>query len=73
MELVDGPFRKLEGDWLLTPLPENRGCKVELDLDFEFSNKLVSMLIGPVFTQIANSLVDAFCQRAHQLYREVAS
>ena len=70
MELVDGPFRKLEGDWLLTPLPEDRGCKVELDLEFEFSNRLVGMLIGPVFTQIANSLVDAFCQRAHQLYRE---
>ena len=73
MELVDGPFRKLEGDWLLTPLPEDRGCKIELDLEFEFSNRLVGMLIGPVFTQIANSLVDAFCQRAHQLYREEQS
>ncbi len=73
MELVDGPFRRLDGDWLLTPLPENRGCKVELDLDFEFSSRLVGMLIGPVFTQIANSLVDAFCQRAHRLYREAAT
>jgi ribosome-associated toxin RatA of RatAB toxin-antitoxin module len=70
MELEDGPFRKLEGDWLLTSLPGDKGCKVALDLEFEFSNRLVGMLIGPVFTQIANSLVDAFCQRAHQMYRE---
>ncbi len=70
MQLVDGPFRKLEGDWTLTPMPEGQGCKIELDLEFEFSSGLMSMLIGPIFTQIANSLVDAFCQRAHRLYRE---
>ena len=67
IELVDGPFKKLTGDWLFTPISE-QGCKIELNLEFEFSNRLVSVLIGPVFTQIANSLVDAFCQRAHQLY-----
>ena len=43
-----------------------------MKLDFEFSSKIISTLIGPVFTQIANSLVDAFCQRAHQLYRNGA-
>ena len=68
IELIDGPFRKLEGDWAFTPLADD-GCKIELKLEFEFSSRLVSALIGPVFTQIANSLVDAFCQRAHQLYR----
>ncbi len=68
MELVDGPFKKLSGDWLFTPLSET-ASKIELQLEFEFSNRIVSLLIGPVFTQIANSLVDAFCQRAHQLYR----
>ncbi len=69
MQLVDGPFKKLSGDWLFTDLSE-QGSKIELNLEFEFSNRIVGMLIGPVFTQIANSLVDAFCQRAHQLYRK---
>lgn len=68
MKLVDGPFKKLSGDWIFTPL-SNEGSKIELKLDFEFSNRIVSLLIGPVFTQIANSMVDAFCQQAHQLYR----
>jgi ribosome-associated toxin RatA of RatAB toxin-antitoxin module len=69
MQLVNGPFKVLQGDWIFNDLSE-QGSKIELNLEFEFSNKLVGLLIGPVFTQIANTLVDAFCQRAHQLYRK---
>jgi ribosome-associated toxin RatA of RatAB toxin-antitoxin module len=69
MNLVNGPFRVLQGDWIFSNLSE-QGSKIELNLEFEFSNRLVGLLIGPVFTQIANTLVDAFCQRAHQLYRK---
>jgi ribosome-associated toxin RatA of RatAB toxin-antitoxin module len=69
MSLVNGPFKKLQGDWVFTNLSE-QGSKIALNLEFEFSNRLVGLLIGPVFTQIANTLVDAFCQRAHQLYRK---
>lgn len=68
MQLLNGPFKRLSGDWIFTPL-KDENCKIELKLEFEFSSKIVAMLIGPVFTQIANSLVDAFCQRAHQIYR----
>jgi ribosome-associated toxin RatA of RatAB toxin-antitoxin module len=69
MNLVNGPFKVLRGDWIFTNFSE-QGSKIELNLEFEFSNRLVGLLIGPVFTQIANTLVDAFCQRAHQLYRK---
>ncbi len=67
MQLVEGPFKTLSGDWKFTALSDS-SCKIELQLDYAFSNRVISMLIGPVFTQIANSLVDAFCQRAHKLY-----
>jgi len=67
--LLNGPFKSLNGDWDFTDL-SGQGSKIELNLDFEFSSRLVSLLIGPIFTQIANSLVDAFCQRAHQQYRD---
>ena len=67
MELVDGPFKHLHGFWRFDPLGDG-ACKVSLDLDYEFSNKLLSLAVGPVFSQIANSLVDAFCQRANALY-----
>jgi ribosome-associated toxin RatA of RatAB toxin-antitoxin module len=67
MRLEEGPFRHLEGFWRFDPLGE-RACKVSLDLDFEFSNKLIGMAMGPIFSQIANSLVDAFSRRAVEVY-----
>lgn len=67
MRLLEGPFKHLQGFWRFDALDEN-GCKISLDLEFEFSNKLVSMAFGPVFSQIANSMVDAFCKRANEIY-----
>ena len=67
MQLVDGPFRQLHGQWKFRPL-DSRGCKIELVLAFEFKAGLASTLIGPAFTRIANTMVDSFCQRAHQLH-----
>ncbi len=67
IRLVEGPFRHLDGFWRFQAL-QNHGCKVSLDMDFEFAGTLMSLAIGPVFSQIANSLVDAFCKRAVQVY-----
>lgn len=68
IKLVDGPFRKLEGRWHFKPLGD-AACKVEFSLSYEFSNKLLEKIIGPVFSHIANTFVDAFVKRADQLYR----
>jgi ribosome-associated toxin RatA of RatAB toxin-antitoxin module len=67
LSLVDGPFKKLEGYWLLTPLSED-ACKVSLELEYEFSNKIVSLAFGQVFSHFSNSLVQVFTQRAKQIY-----
>lgn len=67
MRLEKGPFRHLEGFWRFDTLGES-ASKVSFDLDFEFSNRLVGLAMGPVFSQIANSLVDAFGKRAVQVY-----
>jgi ribosome-associated toxin RatA of RatAB toxin-antitoxin module len=67
IELRDGPFRKLEGGWRFHALRSD-ACKVELELDFEFAGRLIDAAFGRVFNQIANSLVDAFCKRADELY-----
>ena len=65
--LKDGPFRKLQGLWTFTALRAD-ACKVELELDFEFSGRLIDKAFGSVFGQIANSMVDAFCKRADEVY-----
>lgn len=67
MNLVDGPFKHLHGFWRFESLAEN-ACKISLDLEYEFSNRLIGMALGPVFSQIANALVDSFCQRAEAVY-----
>ena len=65
--LVDGPFKRLEGKWTFIAL-DGEACKVCLDLDFEFAGGLMDMFFQPIFNQIANSLVDAFCKRAVEVY-----
>lgn len=67
MHLVEGPFRRLEGIWCFEVLDES-ACKVSLNLEFEFSNRLVEATLGRAFGEIANTLVDAFCKRAVQVY-----
>jgi len=67
MHLVDGPFKKLDGVWSFEPLGES-ACKVSLNLEFEFSSKIISVTLGPVFSKIANNLVDAFIKRADTVY-----
>ncbi|MFE8070711.1 type II toxin-antitoxin system RatA family toxin [Marinobacteraceae bacterium S3BR75-40.1] len=70
MALVDGPFSALSGQWQFQALNE-KASKIILTLDFEFSGRLTSMAFGNVFGQAANTMVDAFCRRASELYGEV--
>ena len=69
MSLVKGPFRQLSGRWAFDPLNET-ACKVSLKVEFEFSSKIVAMAIGPLFSQITASMVDAFVKRAQEVYRD---
>lgn len=68
MTLINGPFKRLYGRWQFIPHDGEHGCHIKLEIDFEFSSKLIGIALDPIFTQIASSLVDAFCQRASQLY-----
>jgi ribosome-associated toxin RatA of RatAB toxin-antitoxin module len=65
--LQHGPFKHLDGCWQFIPLSPS-ACKIELRLNYEFSSKLLEKMVGPVFHYIANNFVDAFIQRAEQVY-----
>jgi ribosome-associated toxin RatA of RatAB toxin-antitoxin module len=65
MQFVSGPFRVLEGLWTLTPLGD-LGCRVELEMRFEFANRVADTLFAPLFEDTAASLVDAFVKRARE-------
>jgi ribosome-associated toxin RatA of RatAB toxin-antitoxin module len=63
MELVDGPLRSLEGLWTFAPVAAN-GCRIELHLEFEFSNAFKAVLLEPLLEGTATSMVQAFVGRA---------
>ncbi|MFN5722331.1 MAG: type II toxin-antitoxin system RatA family toxin [Betaproteobacteria bacterium] len=81
VELVDGPFSKLEGRWAFTPVggtpacavdhgdaAEPSACRVELDLQYALRAGPLEMVLSPVFDRVANTLVDCFVQRAEAVY-----
>lgn len=67
MNLQEGPFTSLNGVWEFKALGD-KACKISLDLTFDYAGPLVRATLGPLFNQAANTMVDAFCQRAKQLY-----
>lgn len=66
IHLERGPFRRFEGQWRLQALsPE--ACKVAFDLDYNFDSALMTRLSGSMFDRIADTLLDAFVERAMSL------
>jgi len=72
VQLVDGPFSRLEGEWLFRPLgrpgSEQQACKIEFDLSYAFSSVALEAVVSPVFDRIADTFVDSFVRRAEDVY-----
>lgn len=66
IRLIDGPFNHLDGFWRFDQTES--GSVISFDLEFEFAGRMFSMILGPVFEQVSNKMVDAFCDRAKVLY-----
>lgn len=67
VRLRDGPFSTLQGEWRFKALQAD-ACKVELDLQYAFASATLATVVGPVFDHIADTMIDAFTQRAQALY-----
>jgi ribosome-associated toxin RatA of RatAB toxin-antitoxin module len=66
MELVEGPFSDFAGRWRFEPLGDE-GCRVELEIEYAFSNRALEAVLGPVFGHITQTLVERFVARAESL------
>jgi len=66
LSLLGGPFRHLQGGWRFADLGDS-GCKVSLELEFEFDSMMIDMMFGSFFESTCNSLVDAFTARAEKV------
>jgi len=67
LQLVDGPFSHLSGHWRFLPLAD-KACKIELDLQFEFANRLTSFAFSKIFNKLILSMITAFTERAEKVY-----
>lgn len=67
LTLQKGPFRCLNGKWTFTPLEENRS-RIDLEMSYEFSNRLFEKMLAPIFDMVSITLVDSFRQRAKTIY-----
>jgi ribosome-associated toxin RatA of RatAB toxin-antitoxin module len=67
MNLVDGPFKHLQGGWTFSKLDE-QACKINLDLEFEFNSSLAELAFGRIFNELVGSMVKSFSSRAKVVY-----
>lgn len=82
IELLDGPFERLEGAWHFDAIgaPSTRqdgplgdqlqGTKVSLRLDYQMKSGLLAKLFSPAFDIVAGQMMDAFLARADQVYKK---
>ena len=65
INLIDGPFKKLEGEWRFIEIEEG-SSRIELELHYEFKNFILEKLISPAFSVIANTFIDSFVAKANK-------
>ncbi|MCW5696561.1 MAG: type II toxin-antitoxin system RatA family toxin [Bauldia sp.] len=64
---IDGPFRKLENNWLFEPLDEDE-CTVHFALTYELRSFALGLVVGTLFDRAFRRFADAFVKRADALY-----
>ncbi|MBK8175320.1 MAG: type II toxin-antitoxin system RatA family toxin [Rhodospirillales bacterium] len=63
----EGPFRHLTNHWNFTEDERGR-CVIDFYIDFEFRSKTLQKVIGKLFNEAVQRMVNAFEKRATQLY-----
>jgi ribosome-associated toxin RatA of RatAB toxin-antitoxin module/CRP-like cAMP-binding protein len=66
LKMERGPLRRFDGEWRLTPLNAT-ACRIEFTLNYEFADRLTERLAGPVFARMADTMVDAYVERAERI------
>jgi ribosome-associated toxin RatA of RatAB toxin-antitoxin module len=64
MALVEGPFREFHATWTFDAL-EEKACRIEFTMAYELGT--AAKLLEPLFSHIADTMVDAFSRRADSL------
>jgi len=68
VKYIDGPFKHLENRWRFLPIEGVHACEVDFYIDYEFKNKMLSMMMGSVFDMAFRRFVSAYEERANEIY-----
>ncbi|MEM1361214.1 MAG: type II toxin-antitoxin system RatA family toxin [Pseudomonadota bacterium] len=70
-EYIDGPFKYMKSRWHFEDRDDGT-CDVSFFVDFEFKNQILQGVIGIVFNDAMQRIVQAFESRAADLYGRAA-
>ena len=63
---LEGPFKFLKNHWVFNST--KNGTEIDFFVNFEFRNIIMEKVIGIVFTEAVDKMVNAFEDRAHTVY-----
>ena len=67
VKYIEGPFKHLDNQWKFKDLEDGK-CEVSFVLDYELRSKMLAMAAGAVFDIAFGKFVDAFENRANEIY-----
>jgi coenzyme Q-binding protein COQ10 len=68
-DIITGPFKHLHSNWIFSHDKEKQKTKVEFYIEFEFSSKILQMMIGKLFEKASSKMLEAFEERAKKIYK----
>ncbi len=69
---IDGPLKDLDNRWKFTELPSG-GCEIDFYVEFAFRSAVFEALAGQYFDRAYRKLMQAFEERADELYGNSAT
>ncbi|MFZ1814427.1 MAG: type II toxin-antitoxin system RatA family toxin [Rhizobiaceae bacterium] len=67
VKYLDGPFRRLDNEWRFVDDAKG-GCAIHFTIDYEFSSRMLGMLMGAMFDTAFRKFTTAFEERAKHVY-----
>lgn len=70
VDFLDGPFKEGGNRWLFEDLPAEQGggSKIDFSISYEFSSRMLGMLMGSMFDDAFRRFAKAFEARADAIY-----
>lgn len=66
MQYQSGSLKNCAGSWDF--IEKDGLCQVQFNMHYEFASRLSALALEPILYPLADSLIDAFCKRAQDLY-----